>query len=239
MEKKKGRRSATAAEETKTIILTAAADMFCELGYERVSIRNISEKAGVSHSLIRHHFGSKDKIWYCISDHLHAYMQKYILHLLGELPESTPANIKLYRFAVEMLAHVIVIRQPIQLIADAMRQENEFFDYFIDSHGEIECIVQQLVDEYNTAHPTTALNMQELKWQMMLFAHGAACMLPMLKATWSKDGLDTDACLVKHWSLFEQQIACRFNIESSDRLTPTKLDDIVHKVECGWEEAPL
>lgn len=126
MEKRKGRRSATAAEETKILILTAAADMFCELGFERVTIRNISERAGVSHSLIRHHFGSKEQIWYSVSDHLHAYMQKYMLHMLGQLPEGTPANVKLYRFAVEMLAQLIVLRQPIQLMVDAMRQENNF-----------------------------------------------------------------------------------------------------------------
>ncbi|GAL04420.1 transcriptional regulator TetR family [Photobacterium aphoticum] len=67
-EKKQGRRSAQAAEETKLHIMTVAADMFCELGYERVSLRNISDRAGVSHSLIRHHFGSKEKIWHSISD---------------------------------------------------------------------------------------------------------------------------------------------------------------------------
>ncbi|WP_313897284.1 TetR/AcrR family transcriptional regulator [Vibrio qingdaonensis] len=239
MEKKKGRRSAMAAEETKNLIMTVAAEMFCELGYERVSIRNISEKAGVSHSLIRHHFGSKEKIWYCISDHLHAYMQKYILHLLDELPENTPANVKLYRFSVEMLAHIIVIRQPIQLIADAMRQENEFFDYFIDSHGEIESVVNKLVDAYNVSHSETPLNMVELKWQMMMYAHGAACMLPMLKATWAEETQDLDACLVKHWSMFENQVACRFDIAAADRLTPSKLEDLVHKVECGWKETPL
>lgn len=60
-EKKQGRRSAKDAEETRFLIMGVAADMFCEQGYDSVSLRNISEKAGVSHSLIRHHFGSKRK----------------------------------------------------------------------------------------------------------------------------------------------------------------------------------
>ena len=77
-EKKQGRRSAKDAEETRFQILRVAAEMFCDLGYERESLRNISEKAGVSHSLIRHHFGSKDKIWYAVSDCLHDYIQRYI-----------------------------------------------------------------------------------------------------------------------------------------------------------------
>jgi AcrR family transcriptional regulator len=49
-EKKQGRRSAQDAQQTKTDILQVAAELFCELGYERVSLRNISDKAGVSHS---------------------------------------------------------------------------------------------------------------------------------------------------------------------------------------------
>ena len=57
-ERKQGRRSAQAAEETKGEILCVAGELFCGLGYERVSLRQISEKAGVSHSLIRHHFGN-------------------------------------------------------------------------------------------------------------------------------------------------------------------------------------
>ncbi|ASI91632.1 TetR/AcrR family transcriptional regulator [Vibrio mediterranei] len=238
MEKKKGRRSATAAEETKNLIMTVAAEMFCELGYERVSIRNISERAGVSHSLIRHHFGSKEQIWYGISDHLHAYMQKYIRYLLDQLPEDTPANVKVYRFAVGMLAHCIVIPQPIQLIADAMRQENEFFDYFIDSTGEIESIVFKLVNDYNANSPQTPLIMHELKWKLMMFAHGSACMLPMLKETWSQETTDLDECLVKHWSLFEAQVANELSIGEQDRLKPKKIDELVYQVECDWGECP-
>jgi AcrR family transcriptional regulator len=240
VEKKKGRRSAMAAEETKNLIMTVAADMFCELGYERVSIRNISDRAGVSHSLIRHHFGSKEQIWYGISDHMHAYMQKYIMHLLSQLPEDTPANIKLYRFATEMLANLLINRQPMQLIADAMRQENEFFDYFIDSKGEIECIVMALVSEYNQGRSESEqFNMHELKWQMMLYAYGSACMMPMLKEAWSEVTQIDDECLLKHWQLFEQLTAHKLQITEQDRLKPSKVSDLVYHVKCDWGECPM
>ncbi len=83
--RKQGRRSAEAAEQTKCLILKVAADMFCELGYERVSLRNISEKAGVSHSLIRHHFGSKEKIWQAVSDAMDEFLQNYMAGLINEM----------------------------------------------------------------------------------------------------------------------------------------------------------
>ena len=73
--------------------MTEAAEMFCDSGYERVSLRNISKKAGVSHSLIRHHFGSKEKIWHAISDCLHVYFQSYISKIMQELPKDVAPNI--------------------------------------------------------------------------------------------------------------------------------------------------
>ncbi len=86
-ERKQGRRSAEAAEHTKCVILKVAADMFCELGYSRVSLRNISEKAGVSHSLIRHHFGSKEKIWQAVSDAMDEYLQDYMPNYSTKCPK--------------------------------------------------------------------------------------------------------------------------------------------------------
>lgn len=106
--RKQGRRSAEAAEQTKCLILKVAADMFCELGYERVSLRNISEKAGVSHSLIRHHFGSKEKIWQAVSDAMDEFLQNYMAGLINEMPENTPSNRKIYLFMVRMLAFALV-----------------------------------------------------------------------------------------------------------------------------------
>ncbi|MEK6214562.1 MAG: TetR/AcrR family transcriptional regulator, partial [Vibrio fluvialis] len=101
-EKRQGRRSAQDAQKTRYHILKVAAEMFCELGYARVSLRHISEKAGVSHSLIRHHFGSKEKIWHSISDGLHLYMQHYIRKVLDNIPDTTPVNVKLYTFIMRL-----------------------------------------------------------------------------------------------------------------------------------------
>ena len=59
-EKRQGRRSAEDALKTRFIILTVAADLFCEFGYAKVSLRQISDKAGVSHSLLRHQYTRGD-----------------------------------------------------------------------------------------------------------------------------------------------------------------------------------
>jgi TetR/AcrR family transcriptional regulator len=50
-------------ERTRRIILQAALDRFSTEGFEGASTRAIAAQAGVNHGLIRHHFGSKEKLW--------------------------------------------------------------------------------------------------------------------------------------------------------------------------------
>lgn len=231
-ERKQGRRSAQDAEKTKCEIMRVATELFCELGFERVSLRNISDKAGVSHSLIRHHFGSKEQIWYEISDGLHLYMEKYIRTIIENTPEDAGSNVKLYNFAVRLLALLLEFKQPIQLIADAVRQENALFDYFIDNAGEIEQHVHHLADQYNSQHPESAIKIWEVKWQMIMFAHGAASMTPFMKETWSDETDSLDVCLLNHWQLYNTMMASQFHVPEEHVLKPTKVSDIVYDIEC-------
>ncbi|MEH0740760.1 TetR/AcrR family transcriptional regulator [Vibrio cholerae] len=231
-ERKQGRRSAQDAEQTKCEIMNIATELFCELGYERVSLRNISEKAGVSHSLIRHHFGSKEQIWYAISDGLHRYMEKYMRAILDNMPEGAPPNVQLYRFAVHLLANMLHFKQPIQLIADAVRQEDALFDYFIDNSGEIENIVKSLEAEYNRAHPEAPIKIWEMKWLMMMFAHGAASLTPFMKETWADETSDYQQCLLNHWRMFNTMMSRKFHVDPQDILHPTSVEALIFDVPC-------
>lgn len=231
-ERKQGRRSAQDAEKTKCEIMRVATELFCELGYERVSLRNISDRAGVSHSLIRHHFGSKEKIWHAISDGLHCYMESYMRLMLANIPEDTTSNVKLYLFSVRLLAQMLLYKEPIQLIADAVRQEDALFDYFIDSNGEIETIIYALGDDYNKNHPETPIKVWEIKWQMMMFAHGAASLTPFMKETWADETQDLDQCLMNHWGMYNHMMACRFSVPEELRLTATSLNELVYDHPC-------
>lgn len=51
------------AEETRARILQKARDAFAELGFAGASIRDIAREAGVTHSMITYHFGTKDELW--------------------------------------------------------------------------------------------------------------------------------------------------------------------------------
>ncbi|KQH88068.1 TetR/AcrR family transcriptional regulator [Vibrio sp. Vb2880] len=235
-EKRQGRRSAQDAQKTRYHILKVAAAMFCELGYARVSLRSISEKAGVSHSLIRHHFGSKEKIWHSISDGLHLYMQHYIREVLDHIPDSTPANIKLYSFIMRLLAHGLIIKQPMQLIADAVRQEDALFDYFIDTAGELECMIEGVAAQYNQEFPDTPVQIWEFKWQMIMYTHSAASLTPFLKETWSRETDSLDECLLRHWQLFNEIMVHKFNVPDDQVMRPKAVKDLVYSLNYNWEK---
>ena len=230
-ERKQGRRSAQDAENTKKAILQVAADMFCTLGYERVSLRHISEHAGVSHSLIRHHFGSKEKIWHAISDELHMFMENDLHTIIDNLPKDAPANEKLYLFAVRLLAHMLVFKQPIQLIADAVRQEDALFDYFIDRSGELQTIVSSIADAYNCDFPQTPVTVWEIKWQVIMYAHGAASLTPFLTKTWSGETNDINECLLHHWNLYSGVMATRLQVAQDKILHPSSISELIYPTE--------
>ncbi|MCL9783178.1 TetR/AcrR family transcriptional regulator [Vibrio sp. S4M6] len=225
-EKKLGRRSAEDAEKTKHEILRVAMQLFCEEGYDKVSLRSISLKAHVSHSLIRHHFGSKEKIWHSISDRLHQNMASYITEILGKIEPDTQANMKLYLFTTHLLAHMLVYPRPIQLLADAVRQGDSLIEQFIDKAGNFQHFLTTLESEFNQQCPASPLNIREVKWQILLFAHGPASLSPFLEETWRD--LPHDESLLKHWYLFESIMANTFNICDTQRSKPRKIHDLIY-----------
>lgn len=225
--KKQGRRSAEDAEKTRRHILNVAKDLFCEFGYSRVSLRNISEKAGISHSLIRHHFGSKEQIWMSIHDTLHQHMVNYSTVVLENLSPDLKVNERFYQFFSRILAFILSCPQPIKLMADAVREEGEMFDYFIDKSGQLELTILGMVDEYNQ-RTQSDIELSEIKWQTIMYAHSAASMRPFMKQTWVEKTSSYDDCLLLHWSMFSDMLVHKLNIAPSAVLHPAKLDELVY-----------
>ncbi|WP_407333905.1 TetR/AcrR family transcriptional regulator [Enterovibrio sp. 27052020O] len=235
-ERKQGRRSAETAEQTKCLILHVAADMFAELGFERVSLRNISEKAGVSHSLIRYHFGSKEQIWQAVSDGMDNYLQRYIHALLEKISVNEDSAYRIYLFLVKMSAVTLCEPKPIQFIADAVRQKNDaLLAYFLRSKDEFSSAFKSLFDDYNQKHPNKPVEMWEMKWQMLQSTHAAVSLKPMLNETWPELGGDEDALLLKHWTLYNKQVAMQMGIAQEDMIHPAHLSEILLDIPCHVE----
>lgn len=63
---------------TKWIIFETAIVMFSEMGYAKVSMRDIGKKVGVSAASIYNHFKSKDEILTSIYDFYEYHMKKIL-----------------------------------------------------------------------------------------------------------------------------------------------------------------
>lgn len=65
---RRGRQPAAVADQTRAEILEAALELFADRGFDAVSLREIAQRAGTTHGLIRHHFGSKELVWEAVVD---------------------------------------------------------------------------------------------------------------------------------------------------------------------------
>jgi AcrR family transcriptional regulator len=67
--RKLGKQPKEVSEKTKEKILKAALKIFAREGFNKAKLRDIADLAGTTHSLIRHHFGSKDDLWKAVVDY--------------------------------------------------------------------------------------------------------------------------------------------------------------------------
>lgn len=73
---------ATAAEDTRERIRTAALTLFAERGVAATSLREIARSAGVAPGLVGHYFGSKDGLQEAVED--------WVVGLFSETLEAVP-----------------------------------------------------------------------------------------------------------------------------------------------------
>lgn len=67
--RKLGKQTKAVSEKTRKTILKAALKVFAREGFSDAKLREIADHAGTTHSLIRHHFGSKDDLWMAVVDY--------------------------------------------------------------------------------------------------------------------------------------------------------------------------
>lgn len=224
-EKKQGRRTAQEAEQTKKAILKIAAQLFCQYGYKKVSLRQISEQANVSHSLLRYHFGSKEKIWQHISDHIYQYFQEYFQYIIDSLPQNLPANVQLYKLMNRVLACSLNDPRAITFLADAVRQEKSMVNYFLEPSRKNNQLIDGLIKEFKQEHPDSPLTSRTLRWQASMYSHSASTLDPLMLHAFECD--DRQSALFSHWQQFNQLLANQLYIANEYIESPSCLDEII------------
>ena len=59
-----------ATVDARDKLLEAALSAFAELGFHGATVRDITQRAGVSQGLLTHHFGDKERLWNLVGEHV-------------------------------------------------------------------------------------------------------------------------------------------------------------------------
>ncbi|MEF1341137.1 TetR/AcrR family transcriptional regulator, partial [Vibrio rotiferianus] len=84
--------------------------------------------------------------------------------------------------------------------------------------------------------PEHQIDQWESKWQMLVFAHGAISLTPMMQETWPEDANNREKMLLNHWELFNTIMANQFSVNKEDMIHPSELSEIVTQMCCPIEE---
>lgn len=138
-----GRQSAEVARRTRRAILDAALGLFAERGYAAVSLRDVAERAGTTHGLLRHHFGAKDTLWRAVVAEADARyvaalpelrpvaadgaLRSSLTHLMRSLLTASARHPEITRLLLhesttggDRLAHVLDHIRPLRRITDPL-----------------------------------------------------------------------------------------------------------------------
>jgi AcrR family transcriptional regulator len=74
-------------------ILTRAFTAFARHGYDAVSLRQLAGECGISDSLLSHHFGSKQQLWYEAVDSVFAPLYRQLVTTLESIEAENVAGI--------------------------------------------------------------------------------------------------------------------------------------------------
>jgi TetR/AcrR family transcriptional regulator len=85
--------------DARDLIIEAALAAFAENGFHGASMRDIAGRAGISQSLVHHHFGSKDALWNFVGERISADFLAYMGETAGPVDvvaDSVPQALRTY-----------------------------------------------------------------------------------------------------------------------------------------------
>ncbi len=136
MKRQPGKQPKEVAEKTKNKILKAALRVFAREGFFKAKLREISSIAGTTHSLIRHHFGSKEDLWTAVVEYglkLHeAGLKKAIDSQTSSDPVECFKNI--IRTHIDIVAHNLELSQ---MLLHDVRRHSLKYDFVAEKQKRI------------------------------------------------------------------------------------------------------
>lgn len=161
----------------------AALDAFAELGFEGVSVRDLSRHMGVSHTLIHSRFGTKEELWKLALAHGFGEMEAHIVGNLDEQQIERDPVEALRGLLVQLLLSIARMPSILKLMNYEGARGGIRFDYIAEhflnhSFPPIKAILERCVKE-------GILKKTAPSFLFIIVAHGGGAMLalePLTKA---------------------------------------------------------
>jgi AcrR family transcriptional regulator len=139
--RKLGKQSREVSEITKKYILKAALKVFAREGFYNTKLREIADLADTTHSLIRHHFGSKYDLYKAAADYgLNIHEER--LRRITKLHKSSNP-VELFKdFIASYVSTVAKNPEVSKIIMHNNSTTSPLFDYLIERQKQLHLIVE-------------------------------------------------------------------------------------------------
>lgn len=145
--KPRGRQTDVVAQRTRQRIVESAMTLFAARGFEAVSLRDIAAHSGVTHGLIRHHFGSKEDIWRAVID---TALQEFVAAMTPLLEAAMTGNSTALAAVKAVSRTVIVISGHYPEVPRLLMHEGveggARLDYFMAQIAPLRALMAPLID---------------------------------------------------------------------------------------------
>ena len=168
-----------AAQETKRRLVEAAGEIFADVGFERATIKDITDRAGASIAAVNYHFSDKQELYYQVVRHAHlAGLNAVHTMVANERQEESAA--RLHTFVHTFLQQALDPNRPkweAALIQREMREPtmsacerftNEFLEPFVDVFG---ALVTDLAGRPTPSVRTTRLLIDSVLGQCLFYVY--------------------------------------------------------------------
>lgn len=149
--RKRGRPSRDDSAMSREAILQKAFEAFARQGFEGVSLRQLAKECGVSDSLLSHHFGSKQQLWFEAADSVFQPLYQRLIQTLDSVDAPNVA----WQLRNNLKASLCMMAQEAQTIAfmfregegDTERADHLRRHYLIPYTDRIHALVDQARDQ--------------------------------------------------------------------------------------------
>ncbi len=208
--KRSGRQSAQVAQQTRDGILCTATTLFVEKGFSVVSLREIAEHAGVSHGLLRYHFGNKLAIWERICERAILDVLNEMELILHHLDPKLLPNYLFFWLISSLFASQLSDPRMMRLMVDGIRADEQAVQLFNQLPNPVQELLQIELAKVQQMGLLTEIQSAEIRWLICIFTDAPATLEPLMQDIYGKD---LEQARLQHWRLCARMLAAMLNIE--------------------------